>query len=169
VRRDLWTGFRLAVAPTVALLAVLVLVPGRLPLAVRIYALIACAIALGLALSALRRAFPPARPLRPAPRKADPLGRPTVLTRFENEVILGVANEFDLHRRLAPRLRTLATALLESRRRVSVERSAEDARRLLGDETWELIRADRPVPNDRLARGIPLTELARAVDSLERI
>jgi hypothetical protein len=169
MRRDLWTALRLAIAPTIALLAVLVFVPGRLPLAVRVYALVACAIALGLVLSALRRSYPPPRPLRPTPRKEDPPGRPTVLARLENEVILGVANEFDLHRRLTPRLRRLAAGLLESRRHVSFEQSPDEARRLLGDETWELVRVDRPPPTDRLARGIPLDAAGRAVDSLERI
>ena len=30
---------------------------------------------------------------------------------------------------------------------------------LVGEETWELVRPDRPAPEDRLARGISPQEL----------
>jgi hypothetical protein len=169
VRRDLGAAGRLLLLPTGALLVVLAFVPGRLPIAVRVYALVASAVVLGLALSALRRAFPPVGRLRPAARKPKPSARPPTLARIEGETILGVANTFDLYRHLAPRLRRLAAGLLTARRRVSLDESPEEARSIVGEETWELIRSDRPPPEDRLARGVPLDELARAVESLERV
>jgi hypothetical protein len=169
VRRRLASAARLLVLPTVALLAVLAFAPGRLPVAVRIYALIACAVALGVALAALRQSFPAVRPLRADVLRPTRGARPAVLARIENEVILGVDSAFDLRLRLAPRLRALAAGLLGSRRRVQLDRAPDDARRILGEETWDLVRLDSPLPGDRQARGIPLDRLARIVDSLERI
>jgi len=169
VRRDLHGALRLLAAPTLALLVVLAFVPGRLTLAVRIYALVVCAVALGLALSALRRAYPPARPLRSPTRRADGGRRPPpTLARLEQETALGVAGAFDFHHRLRPRLHQLALGLLATRRGVSLAAHPDSARGILGDETWDLVRGDRPPPEDRLARGLPPSTLTRVVESLER-
>jgi hypothetical protein len=35
--------------------------------------------------------------------------------------------------------------------------------------TWDLVRIDRPPPEDRLARGIAIQDLERVVVSLERL
>jgi hypothetical protein len=80
-----------------------------------------------------------------------------------------MAGSFDLHYRLVPRLRSIASGLLESRRRIALERQPEAARAALGETTWSLVRLDRAAPDDRLARGIPPAELARVVDSLESL
>jgi hypothetical protein len=170
VRRDLRLAVRVLLGPTLALALVAGFVPGRLPLAVRVYALVVCAVALGLGLLALRRAYPPAPPLRRTPARGTAGRRPpATLARMEDELALGVAGAFDLHHRLVPRLRPIAAGLLASRRRVSLEREPEEARRILGEAAWELVRPDRLPPEDRLARGIPAAELARVVDSLERV
>ena len=50
-----------------------------------------------------------------------------------------------------------------------LDREPEKARTLLGDETWELVRPDRPEPADRHAPGLPLGALERAVASLEQL
>ncbi len=170
MRGDLRGALRALTLPTLGLVLVVALVPGRLPLAARVYALAVCAVALGLCLLALRRAYPPAAPLRrkvrTLPRRRTP---PPTLARMEDELALGVAGAFDLHHRLVPRLRSIATGLLASRRRVSLDGDPDRARRILDDEAWELVRPDRRPPEDRLARGIPPETLARVVDSLERV
>ena len=170
MRRDLATAGRVLVLPTLALLFAVAFAPGRLPLVVRIYALCASAVALGLGLAALRRAYPPTPPLR-TDDSARPVRRspPPTLARMEDELALGVAGAFDLHHRLAPRLRAVAAGLLLSRRRVSLTHDPEDAHRILGDEGWDVVRPDRPPPEDRLARGITQDGLARVVDSLEAV
>jgi len=170
VSRDLGGALRALVVPTLALLIVGAFAPGRLTLAVRIYALVVCAVALGLALRALRRSFPRVRPLRPpAVRDAGSRRLPPSLARIENESALGVAGAFDLHFRLVPRIRAIAAGLLASRRSISIDSTPGTANRILGQETWELVRPDRPSPDDRLARGLPVSELRRVVESLERI
>jgi hypothetical protein len=170
VKRHLRGAVRLLALPTVALIAVLAFVPGRLPLAVRAYALGICTVALGIGLIALRRSYPPIAPLRrPTPSDTSRRRPPPTLARMEDELALGVAGSFHLHHRLVPRLRSVAGGLLSSRHRVSLDSDQDDARDLLGDETWDLVRPGRPPPEDRLARGLPAAALERVVGSLERV
>jgi hypothetical protein len=170
VRRNLGGALRVLAAPTLALLVITAFAPGRLPLAARIYALVVCGVALALAVSALRRAYPRARPLRA--QAAGSSGKrhvPPSLARIEHEAALGVAGAFDLHFRLAPRIRSIAGGLLVSRRRIALDTKPDAARRILGTETWELVRDDRQPPDDRLARGLPVSDLHRVVESLENV
>jgi hypothetical protein len=162
MRRDLAGAMRALVLPTLALLAVVAFVPGRLTLVVRIYGLVVCAMALGLALAALRRAYPHVGQRA----KSRP---PPSLARIEDEAALGVASAFDLHFHLVPRVRAIAAGLLWSRRNSSLDVAPDTARSILGTETWELVRADRAAPADRHARGIPASELRRVVESLETV
>ena len=170
MRRDIAAALRALVLPTLALLVVVAFIPGRIDLVVRIYALVVCAAALALALAALRRAYPPETPLRESAAAVSSRRQPpSTLGRIEHEAALGVVGAFDLHYRLVPRIRSIAAGLLASRRRITLDAQPEAARDVLGDEAWELVRPDRPPPEDRLARGISTQELARVVDSLERI
>ena len=169
MRRDVSTAIKLLAIPTAALVFVIAFAPGRLELAVRVYALAACAVALGFGIVWLHRVYPPTSPLRDRSQARPDRARPTALTRLENEVVLGVAKAFDLHRRLAPRLRSLAQGLLASRRGVSLDAQPTRARAILGEETWEVVRPDRPVPSDRRAPGIPRKSLVSVVESLENV
>ena len=170
MRRDLAGAVRALAVPTIALAAVAAFVPGRLELATRAYALVLCAVALALALLALRRAFPVEHPLQPQVRVARTRRRaPPTLARIEHEAALGVAGSFDLHFRLAPRVRAIAAGLLTARRQISLDGDPAAARELVGDATCELVRAHRPPPENRLERGIAVQELGLVVDSLERI
>jgi hypothetical protein len=171
VRHDLARAGRLLVLPTLALLAVIAFVPGRTELAIRMFAFIVCAVALGLLVGALRRAYPRATTLRPPTARSGraPRDAPAMLARLDQEVALGVAGSFDLHHHLRPRLRTIAAELLTARRRISLDGDQPEARALLGEEAWELVRKDRPPPADRLARGAEPEVLDRVVASLERL
>jgi hypothetical protein len=169
MRRNLGGALRFLILPTLALGFIAAFVPGRLSLAVRVYALLLCAVALVLMLAALRRAYPPAAPLRAAAGRPDRTRRPGNLVRLEDVAALGVASSFELHHRLRPRLRTIAQGLLVSRRGVSLDAEPAAAREILGDRTYELVRSDRPPPEDRLARGLPVAELRGVVESLERV
>ena len=170
MKRPLVAALKSLVVPTAAVVVVAGLAPGRASLALRIYALLVCGTALVLALLALRRAFPPEQPLRVYPRaRPERRSPPSSLARIEHEAALGVSGAFDLHYRLVPRLRSIASGLLESRRRISLERQPQAARAALGESTWALVRPDRSAPDDRLARGIPPDELARVVESLETV
>jgi hypothetical protein len=170
VRRDLARSARALALPTIALAFVVAFIPGRVELGVRVYALVLCGAALVLMLAALRRAYPRETPLRrAASHRERRRAIPGMLARLEQEAVLGAAGSFDLHHRLRPRLRGLASELLAARRGVSLDDSPEVARPLVGEEAWELVREDRPPPEDRLARGLPINDLRRVVESLERV
>jgi hypothetical protein len=83
------------------------------------------------------------------------------LAKVEREVTLSVANAYDLHVRLLPRLREIATARLER----SGRRFGPDT----AGEFWALLRPDRPAPDDRFARGIGEKELRAVVAFLEEL
>ena len=106
------------------------------------------------------------RRAEPAPDAAE---RVPELERIEREVTLGQATAFDLHFRLRPTLRRIASELLRARRGIDLDGEPRAARRALGDETWELVRADREPPQDRFGRGIELASLRRVVESLEAL
>lgn len=172
MRADLLRSARTLVLPTLALVVVLAFVPGEGGLAARAYALLLCVLGLGLALASLHRGLPQERPLRArASRRRGGERRPLpeTLERIEQETHLGIAGSFELHHRLRRRVRELAAELLATRRRISLDGQPEAARDVLGEVTWELVRPERPPPEDRFARGISTTDLGKIVDSLERI
>jgi hypothetical protein len=169
VTKDVLAAARFLALPTFALVGIAFLAPGRAEIALRIYALILSATLIVLLVLALRRAYPDETPLHQPASVAPGRSVPPSLARVEHEVALGVAGSFDLHYRLVPRLRSVAAGLLNARRKVSLESSPDRARQLLGDETWALVRPDRATPQDRLAQGIPPSELTRTVDALEAI
>lgn len=169
MRRDLLAAARFLIVPTVVLAVVVAFLPGRVGLVVRIYALILCAAVLGVALAALRRAYPPSSPLRGSRSAPTPRRPPPSLARLEQVTALGVAGAFDLHHRLRPRLRRTAVGLFAVRRRSSLDADPEASRAVLGDETWDLVQRNRTAPEDRLAHGVSPSALARVIDSLERI
>ena len=170
MRDALPRALRLLALPTIALLVVAVFVSGRLEPAVRVYALVVCAVVVALAVAALRRVLPGAaespRRRGRARARAEP---PRSLAQLENESALAIGDALDLHFRLRPHLRLIATGLLEGRHGVVLDRDTEQARALLGAETWELLRDDRPVPDNRHAPGLTPGALERVVLSLERL
>ena len=158
--------------PTLALLIVAAVVPGRLALATHIWLLLVCGIALVAVLRALLRAYPPAprSPLEDAiERRTQTEERLPGLARLEREVTLGASSSYDLHYRLRPTLRETAAGLLAVRRGIALDAEPERARAALGDATWQLVRADREPPDDRLARGLSEGDLRELVESLEAL
>jgi len=103
-----------------------------------------------------------ARALAPRPRVRL---RPAELIRTERDLTLSTANAGEVHARLLPQLRDVAAARLADRHDLALA----DARDLLGDEAWELLRPDRPIPLDRSAPGLPLRRIAILLDAVERL
>ena len=99
-----------------------------------------------------------------APRKAV-RERPSELIRVERDVTLSVANAGELHARLLPKLRDVATARLAVDRGVSFA----NAREILGEDAWELLRPGRPEPADRNAPGLPFAQVEALVTKLESL
>lgn len=163
---------RLPLALTAALLAIWIALPGRADQAFRAYLLALAAYGLLRLLLALHESLPRAGrsafdlALRRRPAAA---ARPEDLERLARELLLAQSTSFDLHYRLRPTLRRLAAALLRSRRGIDLDGEPEAARRALGDEAWELVRPDRPEPEDRFSRGADLATIRTVVASLEAL
>ena len=100
---------------------------------------------------------------KPAPSQA------VEFLRMERELSLGTADADHAHRRLLPLLRAAAAARLAARHGVALERRPETARALLGDDVWELLRPDRPAPEDRHGPGVPQEQIAAVIAAVESL
>jgi len=103
-----------------------------------------------------------ARRGKPKPR------RPTDLERLERLVVTGRATARDVHLRLRPVLREVAVARLRARG-VQLDRDPIEAREALGEDLWEIVRADRHWPEDPRAPGISIEQLTAAIGRLESL
>jgi hypothetical protein len=95
--------------------------------------------------------------------------RPMELVRTEREIMLGTANAGNLHKRLLPMLREAASARLAAGHNIDLARRPDAARQLLGEETWQVLRPDRPGPEDHDGAGMPMRQLRAVVDTLEKL
>ena len=163
---------RFPIVLSLGLLAVALALPGRLDEAFRVFILAIAAFGLAQLLVALYASRPVAlwspvdQALQPATERP---ARVEELERIEREVVIAQTTAFDLHFRLRPTLRRIASELLRSRRGIDLDGEPDTARKALGEETWELVRSDRPPPDDRFGPGIETARLHRVVDSLEGI
>ena len=162
---------RLFVLATAALVVALVLAPDRAELEVHVWLLVMLAIAFLLLLQGIHTAYPSGDSpfLASLRRPSVPAERPASLARTEREVSMAGAAAFDVHFRLRPVLIELAADLLSTRRGIDLERAPERARAALGDETWEIVRPDRPEPAQRHAPGLDQAHLDRIVTALEQL
>jgi len=94
---------------------------------------------------------------------------PESLAAMTDDVALAQSGEFDVHFRLRPLLRDIATAGLAMQSGIDLDRQPERARERLSPETWELVRPDRPRPERGKTTGIEAASLTAVVDELERI
>jgi hypothetical protein len=118
-----------------------------------------------IAASLLSR-LPPSARRRRAPRDVPgPVTSPD-LAPLEQIVSIAQDNAFDVHVRLRPVLRQIAADRL-AEHRISLDGQPQDARAALGDDLWELVRADRPPPADPRGPGLALSQLQACVATLE--
>jgi hypothetical protein len=166
------TAIRVATAvalATVILAVLIVAIPSRRSLLAGIYVLFLGAIAVGTLVSSFRTLEPEAWVRSPFERDPEKPRRPppiAELERIDRMVVLGAANEFDLHYRLRPLLRQVAGDRLYGHYGVDLDGDPGRARQLLGEELWELVSADRQVGR-RTGPGLPAAELAGHVERLE--
>jgi len=162
----------LAVAATLALVAVVELRPDRRPLAVAAWLLLLATLAARLLLRWLLLAYPRPRPspfdaalaARPAPPKP-----PAELERLARLLALSSASALHAHTRLRPELRRMAADQLSWSRGIELDADPVAARAAVGEAAWPLVRPDPGETPDREAPGVPPAVLDAAVAALERM
>jgi hypothetical protein len=164
-----WVGF--ALLATIVLLVARAIWPGRQELELDIFVLVLGTFGLIVLVSEVRRIAPSAdeslleEALDPEPPEVHPIAE---LQRLDRELIMGSTRAFDLHYRLRPVLREIASARLE-RRGMALDSGSPSVQAALGENLWELTAPDREPPHDRLAPGPGLEELDRTIARLERL
>jgi len=170
MRRRLVDLASLTALGTVVAVALLLFQPFGTEAVLHLYLLFLAAVVMLGAVGATQAAAPARkRSAFDAALRRGPRGdaRPPELERMERGVTLGVAHAFDFHARLRPLLRDIAAARLALSRGIDLDTPA--GRAALGEEAWELLRPDRPAPDDRFGPGVPADRLRALVDSLETL
>jgi hypothetical protein len=153
---------------TVALLIAHYFAPGRFELELDVYILAVGGLALLEVVILAREAYPREQgSALAAALERDPveLSRPPEIEQLERELTLATGTAFDLHARLRPTLREIATMRLATRG-VTLD---EEGEAIVGEELWELVRPDRRPPTDRHAPGIAPEAVRRIVERLEAL
>ena len=161
-----------AAAALAALGAFLAFAPGHTALAIHVYFLAVGAVALAtlvvrLASGARETQRSPFERALTAPKPDRP--RLPELARLERTLALSAESAFDVHYRLRPLTRDTVSQLLLTRRGIDLDRDRDAARAAVGPAVWELVRPDRPPPDDRGGPGATAEELAELVAALERV
>ena len=102
-------------------------------------------------------------------RRRPARGQLRELARVERQVTLASGSAFDLHVRLRPTIREIAEYRLLTHYGLLLDEEPERARGILGEQTWELVRPDRQLPENRHAPGLSVSELDEIVSVLERL
>ena len=103
------------------------------------------------------------RPVAPAP------GRPDQLAQLERLVISAATSAVYVHAYLRPLLVEIASRRLAARGQMLERMPDPAARELLGDRLWDIVRPERPFPEDRQGPGVPPSELRAMLGVLERL
>jgi hypothetical protein len=159
----------LAIVVLVALLAIRKLSTNR---ALGIWVVVATALVLLAIVRHARERGGPEPPSRfeQALRERKPAAsQPEELLRMDRTLVLGSADADHAHRQLLPLLRDTAAARIAARHGFELERQPESARALLGDDVWELLRPDRPEPENRHGPGVPQERIAAVIERVESL
>lgn len=140
------------------------------PQAVRIIATVAVGYVALVALTVVRRIWPPAPHslMGGTPRRNPALAdRGGFLEQVESAILRSRSSRLDYERELRPILYRIAAARLRARG-VSVEREPEEAERFIGAQAWSCIRP--PVgPLNREAPGLSVAEIEDIVNRIEEV
>jgi hypothetical protein len=165
---------RLAVTIGTATVALVVLLGARPVSRETIFAAYAITVA-AIGMTSLTRTMSAARRADGSPferaltRERSLPTRPNELVRVERDLVLGTESAGQFHSRLLPLLRGAASARLAAHHGVDLDWQPETAHGLLGDALWEIVRPDRPVPDDLYAPGPSRRLVRELVDRIEAL
>jgi hypothetical protein len=164
VRRHLLDLIVLFVFVTILCIYVVVAQPSIRDTVVRIYVFVVGGLLMLAIVAAAGDALPRRRVSDFDRALAEGVGKEKPLPELEKlnrEVTLGTASAYDLHFRLLPHLREIAQCRLE--------RGGHTASPETLGRWWELLRPDRPAPDDRSAPGITPADLRALIADLDRM
>lgn len=75
----------------------------------------------------------------------------------------------EANRKLLPHLRSLAEERLREFHSIDIASHPWGARRLLGENTWQLLWPDQPESGNRSSRGVDMSTIDGAVTAIERL
>jgi hypothetical protein len=89
------------------------------------------------------------------------------LNQIDKSLSAALDSDIGVDHELRPLLRPIAAIRL-ARRGVDLDSHTVEARAILGEELWELVRPKGPPPSPRYAGGISTNELRSLIEQLER-
>lgn len=135
----------------------------------RLLADIAVLVLAGLSVAICVALLPDPRPTRRRRAAAPPPLRPGQLVALERLVTTAGTSTVQAHAYLRPILVEIATHRLAAHGQTIDRMSNAAGRDLLGERLWEIVRPNRPFPEDRHAPGVQPRDLAAMIDVLERL
>jgi hypothetical protein len=135
----------------------------------RLLAEIALVALAGVAVAALVSLLPDARSTGRRRTVASAPARPDQLVALERLVASAATSPLQVHAYLRPLLAEIASRRLAARGQALERMPGPAARALLGDRLWDIVRPDRPFPEDRYGPGVAPQELRAMLEALERL
>jgi hypothetical protein len=94
---------------------------------------------------------------------------PQRLVQLERLVSMSGSSALQVHAYLRPLLAEIASQRLAGRGQTLERLSDAAGRDVLGERLWEVVRPDRPFPEDRHGPGVSSAELSAMLEALERL
>ena len=143
-------------------------------IAVRLWVVALGAVAVWAVVASLRAVTPSRRTDRFEQLTAQPVAAPgsvrSSIVRAERLISLAAGTAGDLHFRVRPTLRDIARSrLADHGLDLDDPVDSDEAARRCGPVLWEVVRPDRPTPDDRHAPGLPAAARPDLIDHLERL
>ena len=130
---------------------------------------IALIVLAGIAVATCVTLLPTPRPLRRRTPVAQGSSRPQQLVALERLVTTAGSSAVSAHAYLRPLLIQIVSHRLAARG-LALERMPEAmGRAVLGDHLWEIVRPDRPFPEDRRGPGVQPRELGAMLEVIRRL
>ena len=135
----------------------------------RLLAEIGLVVLAGIVVATCVSLLPDPRSIRRRRRVSRPPARPDQLVELERLVSSAGTSAVYVHAYLRPLLVEIASRRLAARGQSLERMSDAAARELLGERLWDIVRPDRPFPEDRQGPGVPPRELRVMLGVLERL
>jgi hypothetical protein len=123
----------------------------------------------GVAIAVCLARLPGRRPTRRRAPAAPPPSRPSQLAALERLSVSTGASAVHAHAYLRPVLIEIASHRLAVRGQTLEQMPDGIAREMLGDRLWDIVRPNRPFPEERHGPGVRPEELAAMLEALERL